>query len=71
MGLSHGAVHATLKAGSSPVFDRKLRAFVAVLREQMTRDIQTLETIEQILAASEGSTLSHADASAPEKGDDE
>lgn len=71
MGLSHGAVFATLKAGSSPVFDRKLRAYVATLREQMLRDIETLETIEKIFAASEGSVLPHADAGVPEKGDNE
>jgi len=70
MGLSHNAVHSTMKSGSSPVFDRKLRAFVFGLREQMRRDIEELKTIEQILGASEGGAFEYHDAWAP-KGDDE
>lgn len=69
LGLSHGAVHATLKAGSSPVFDRKLRVFVALMREQMKRDIEELETLEHIFAASEGTVLPYEDG--PSKHGDE
>jgi hypothetical protein len=69
MGLSHGAVHAALKAGGGRVFDRKMRIYVATLREQMMRDLATLETLEQIFAASEGTVLSYDDAGVPRKGD--
>jgi len=62
MGLSHGAVHAAIKAGGGRVFDRKMRTYIATLREQMVRDLATLEGLERTFAASEGTVLPHDDA---------
>lgn len=69
MGMSHNAVHNTLKAGHSPVFDKKLRFFIVGLREQMKRDMEDLETLERIFAASEGHPLPYHDPWAPKQGD--
>lgn len=60
LGMSHGAVNATLRLPASPVFDRKLNAFAIETRHRLHRDIDDLESYfktlnaEQEAAALEG-----------------
>ena len=62
MGMGRTAVHDTLKRGESKVFDRKLRAFVVGRRIEMAKEMQALETIEQILGANEDLNILYRDA---------
>jgi len=62
LGMSHGAVNATLKLPKSDVFDRKLIQFAIGLKERIERDRTELDAYfktlrdEQEAAALEGET---------------